>query len=105
MTDQNYLAPEGVDRYVTFKGIDCMGLADAVVGRVMALIDDPQKTNEFWERFREKIRAARDENSPLGTPDALYLVCSHTYYLYDLFEDHDDELGEQLVRAIEDHCC
>lgn len=105
MTEEHFLDLDSVDRYVTFKGIDCMGLADAVLKRVSALIDDPAKSNEFWDRFKVKMTAAYDPNSPLGTPDPLYLVCSHTYYLYDLFEDWEDETGEKLVRAIEDTCC
>lgn len=105
MTDQTYLDPTGVDRYISFKGIDCMGLASAVVQRVLTITAQAGNGNEFWDRFKTKIDAAQAEDRPPGTPDELYLVCSHTYYLYDLFEDHDDDTGEQLVRAIEDHCC
>lgn len=101
-----FLAPEGVDRYVTFKGIDCMGLASAVVNKVLHwIVAEPAQCNELWERFRNRVEAARQPQPPLGTPDELFLVCSHTYYLYDLFEDCGDDEGEQFVRLIEDNCC
>lgn len=91
------------DRYVTFKGIDCRGQALHVVERLRRHIDDPAKTNEFWERFKGRLAQAAD---PCVTaPDELYLVCSHTYYLYDLFEEYEDEEGLAALKRIEDECC
>jgi len=91
------------DRYVSFKGIDCMAQAKQVVELMRRHIDDPAKTNELWERFKVKLAQAADPT--LTAPDELYLVCSHTYYIYDLFEEYGDAEGEAALRRIEEECC
>jgi hypothetical protein len=91
------------DRYISYKGIDCMAQADAIVDRVLVATADPAVSNELWDRFRTRIEAAR-AGIP-GAPDALFLVCSHTYYLHDLFDDLDDAEGDAMVQRIEDECC
>jgi N(2)-fixation sustaining protein CowN len=95
--------PTHPDRYVSFKGIDCDGNARQIVARLYAYIDDPAKTNAFWERFREKLAVADD---PLvRQADGLCLLCSNIYYIADLFEEHGDEDGLAMLRRLEDECC
>lgn len=91
------------DRYVSFCGIDCDGMAE----RLLPLARDRlaaggHLTNPFWRRFDEKAAALR---ASTGTgADALYLVCSHVMYLVELFEDGDGE-GRALLEEIELTCC
>lgn len=93
------------DRYTSFKGMNCDARAGAVIDRALPLMERPQWTNAFWEQFRTKVAAARDACAPAGTPDVLYLVCSHVFYLRDLFEDAGDAEGEALLEMIEHDCC
>jgi N(2)-fixation sustaining protein CowN len=95
--------PPPLDRYVSFKGIDCDGNARQIIARLNGHIDDPAKTNAFWERFREKLAVADD---PLARQaDGLCLLCSNIYYIADLFEEHGDEAGLAMLRRLEDECC
>jgi len=91
------------DRYVSFKGIDCEGNSRRIIDWLYMHIDDPAKTNAFWERFRAKLAVAED---PLKRQaDGLCLLCSNIYYIADLFEEHDDEEGLAMLRRLEDECC
>ncbi len=95
--------PTPPDRYVSFKGIDCDGNARQIIARLYGHIDDPAKTNAFWERFREKLAVADD---PLARQaDGLCLLCSSIYYIADLFEEHEDEEGLAMLRRLDDECC
>lgn len=91
------------DRYVTFRGIDCDGNAKVVIDRVLALIEDPAKTNKLWEKF--KLRLAEAGQVGARKADELCLACSHTYYIEELFEAHGDEVGLDALRRLEDECC
>lgn len=91
------------DRYVTYAGIDCEGNARIVVERVLALIDDPAKSNALWERFRTRLAEAGTVGARKA--DELCLACSHTYYIEELFEQHGDQDGLDALRRLEDECC
>lgn len=91
------------DRYRSFDGIDCMEQARAVVARILSHVGDPARSNALWERF--KTRLAEHAAGKLGAPDELYLVCSHTYYIEDLFTDRDDADGLAMLTRIEEECC
>jgi hypothetical protein len=92
-------------RYVSFKGMNCEARADAVADRAMALATEPSWTNAFWDLFQDKVARARAADAPMGTPDVLYLVCSHVFYLEDLFDDAEDEEGLQMLKLLEHDCC
>ncbi len=92
-------------RYVSFKGMNCGQRADAVADRALELCAAPDWTNAFWDKFRDKVAAARAADRPKGTPDTLYLVCSHVFYLEDLFDEAEDEEGLSMLKAIEHDCC
>ncbi|MBP2230277.1 hypothetical protein J2847_003580 [Azospirillum agricola] len=91
------------DRYVSFKGIDCDGNSRQIIARLRSHIDDPAKTNAFWERFKEKLAVADDVLKRQA--DGLCLLCSNVYYIADLFEEYDDEEGLAMLRQLEDECC
>lgn len=96
MTDQP-------DRYVSFKGIDCEGNSRRIIERLYSHIDDPAKTNAFWERFKQKLAVADDPTKRQA--DGLCLLCSNVYYIADLFEEYEDEDGLAMLRQLEDECC
>lgn len=91
------------DRYVSFTGIDCEGNAKVVIERVVALLERPEVCNAFWQRFLTRLAEAGKVGARKA--DELCLACSHTYYIEELFEAHDDELGLAALRRLEDECC
>lgn len=91
------------ERYVSFRGIDCEGNATKVMEHVFAIISDPEKTNPFWEKFKLRVTDAAKLHARIA--DELCLLCSHTYYIEDLFEEHGDETGLFHLRRLEDECC
>lgn len=91
------------DRYVSFSGIDCEGNTAKLLARVFRHIDDPAKTNAFWEKFRAEVQAADDIHERKF--DGLCLVCARVGILSELFEQYDDEEGIALLERIENECC
>jgi N(2)-fixation sustaining protein CowN len=97
-------AMDGIsDHYVSFKTIDCEGNSARLIQAVLRHIDDPARTNPFWDRFKQKLAAA--ENVHARTADGLCLLCSHIYYIEELFEEYEDSDGLALLRQLEDECC
>lgn len=91
------------DRYVSFKGIDCDGNAAELVTAIRRHIDMPERTNAFWERFKDRL--AQADSVHARTADGLCLLCSHVYYIEEMFEEYGDEAGLALLRRLEDECC
>lgn len=92
------------DRYTSFAGIDCTANSLRLVEAIRRHIDDPAKTNKFWEAF--KVKLAHAELEPVKRKaDQLCLLCSHVCYLDDLFEEHGDMEGLELLRVLEVECC
>ncbi len=90
-------------RYTTFRGITCESDTARLLERMFLLIDDPAKTNAFWEKFRAEIMAA--ENLHERKFDGLCLVCARVGILYELFEEYEDEEGLAILEKIENECC
>lgn len=99
MSDPTTLPP----RYVTFKDIDCEGNAERLIARIFHHIDEPSKTNAFWEKFRAEVQASKDIHERKF--DGLCLLCARVGIIAELFEEHDDEQGLALLGQIEDECC
>ncbi|GFO54033.1 hypothetical protein GMSM_10400 [Geomonas sp. Red276] len=94
------------DRYVTFKGIDGDGNAKRVVALLRRHIDDPQKSNLFWERFKEKLAAAADPEATGGRHlDELFLVHSYLNNIRELFEEYGDREALELLDQLETESC
>ncbi|SDH22759.1 N(2)-fixation sustaining protein CowN [Roseospirillum parvum] len=91
------------DRYVSFEGIDCAGNSRALIAAIRRHIDRPERSNPLWERFKARLAAAGDSQASTG--DELYLVCSHVYYIEELFDAYDDAEGLELLRKLEYECC
>ncbi len=94
------------DRYVTFKGIN----GDANARRLMTMlrrhIDDPYKTNAFWERFKEKLALAGLVEANHGRViDELFLVHSYLNNIRELFEEENDLEALALLQQVEEESC
>ena len=62
------------DRYVSFVGIEGDKNSRELMRMSRGHIDDPQKTNRFWELFTEKLdRVGKDLQQP-GRADAVWAV-------------------------------
>lgn len=98
-------APTGdrsADRYVSFSGIDFEGNMNAVLTHLRRYIDDPEKTNPFWERFKARLTASSGAAGSFY--DRLLLLHSHVYYMVELFEDHEDEAALSALKKLEVEC-
>ncbi len=91
------------DRYTSFKGIDCEGNTQKLLARILMHIEDPEKTNAFWEKFKAEISSA--ENIYERKFDGLCLICARVAILSDLFETYEDSEGLSLLEQIEYECC
>ncbi len=89
-----------LDRYVTFKGIDCDGRAKQLMQRIEALAAAPQASSPFWDYFLAK-RTPRSGPKP----DDLFLIHTNINQLYELFEQAEDETALAMLAWLEEHCC
>jgi len=89
-------------RYTSFSNIDFDGNMAVVLGHLRRYIDDPAKTNAFWERFKQRLAKAESDQVPVA--DKLLLMHSHVYYMVELFEDHDDEEALAALKKLEVEC-
>jgi hypothetical protein len=97
--------PEGAsepDRYVSFLNIDFEGNIATVLDHLRRFIDDPEKGNAFWDRFKERLQQC--ETGKGGTADTLLLLHSHVYYMVELFEEHEDEEALTALKRLEEEC-
>jgi N(2)-fixation sustaining protein CowN len=94
------------DRYLTFKGIDGDNNARSVVAMLLKHIDDPAKTNAFWEKF--KVKLASVSNPDLNHArrlDELFLVHSYINNIRELFEQYEDLPALDLLQQVEEESC
>jgi hypothetical protein len=97
---KNAPAVATTDRYVTFDGIDCDGNARLLMSYIRKHIDLPEKTNKFWEYFKQK---ALGGNGP--KPDDLFLIHSNLNQIRELFELYEDDEALALLDIVEIECC
>lgn len=88
------------DRYVSFKDIDCDGNAKQLMRYIHRHIDEPDKTNAFWEYFKKK---AAGETGP--QPDDLFMIHCHLNQIRELFETYNDTEALTLLDWVEVECC
>lgn len=97
---------EKTDRYVTYSNIDCEGNAKKLIGMLRCHIDDPDKTNAFWEKFKvmlNQIDNPPDDNS--RRIDEIFMIHTYINNLYEVFEEYDDTDALALLDQIERECC
>ncbi|MGB8602552.1 MAG: N(2)-fixation sustaining protein CowN [Rhizomicrobium sp.] len=95
-------SPTATDRYVSFNAIDFEGNVRVVLGHLFRYINDPAKTNPFWERFKQRLAKAEADAVPVA--DRLLLLHSHVYYMVELFEEEEDEEALTALRKLEEEC-
>lgn len=94
------------DRYVTYKDIDCVGNSKKVMSLLRRHIDQPEKTNPFWEAFKEKLARVGNPDGNHGRMlDELFLIHTYINNLYEIFEQYDDAEALALLEQVERECC
>jgi hypothetical protein len=100
MDNQN---TEIVDRYVTFLNIDCYQHASDVLDAIIDVTGNEKNSNRFWEVFKEKIPQSYYEKR--SDEKVLYHVCASVFYIEELFEQSNHEIGLELMKNCEYQCC
>ncbi len=90
------------NRYVTFRGIDFDENMRVVLSHLRRYTDGPAKNNPLWQRFWDRLTAL--EAGDVEQADKLLLLHSHTYYLVELFEEHNDEAALRDLSKLETEC-
>lgn len=94
------------DRYVSFVGIEGDKNARELIIMLRRHIDDPAKTNPFWEIFKSKLASVGQTTDSGGRClDELFLIHSYINNLTELFEQYDDQPALQLLERIEVESC
>lgn len=94
------------DRYVSFAGIEGDRNSRVLVEMLRRHIDDPAKSNAFWERFKEKLALVGQPDRNGGRSlDELFLIHSYINNIRDLFEEFGDQPALKLLDRIEAESC
>lgn len=94
------------DRYVSFIGINGDENSRVLMGMLRRHIDDPAKTNPFWEKFKEKLNSVGEPDKTSGRClDELFLIHSYINNIRELFETCDDRDALELLEQIEEESC
>ena len=93
------------DRYVSFKGIDGDANAQKLMVMLRQHIDDPEKTNRFWELFKGKLDKLAHVATNGFIQDELYLTHAYINNIRELFETYDDQQALALLDQIEAESC
>lgn len=95
------------ERYVSFENIDCFENACLVIDQLLESTKDPKHMNLYWKKIIPSIpQAYYDRNEKSDTKEELlYLVCSNVFYLEELFEKAENELGLYVLSKCEQECC
>jgi len=94
------------DRYVSFVGIEGDKNSQELMVMLRRHIDDPCKTNRFWELFREKLdRVGLIDGNGGRCLDELFLIHSYINNIRELFEEYDDQPALALLEQIETESC
>jgi hypothetical protein len=67
-------------------------------------IEDPEKGNAFWDKFRERLDTVGQDIDG-RTIDELFLIHNYINNLYEIFEEYEDEEALKLLDRIEQECC
>ena len=97
------MSEEVVDRYVTFKNINCYLRAKEVLEHVVRVVNSQENPNPFWKNYIEKM----PESFYTGVEDEelIYHVCANVFYIDDLFERAGDEAALAIMDKAEFDCC
>ena len=94
------------DRYVSFAGIEGDKNSRELMALLRRHIDDPQKSNRFWELFKEKLaRVGQPSVNGERCLDELFLIHSYINNIRELFEEYDDQSALALLEKVETESC
>ncbi len=94
------------DRYVSFEGIEGDKNSRELMEMLRRHIDQPLKTNRFWELFKEKLaRVGQPDLNGGRCLDELFLIHSYINNIRELFEEYDDQPALALLEKIETESC
>ncbi len=94
------------DRYVSYQNIDCAGNSKRLMEMLRQHIDCPEKTNAFWEKFKQKLAQVGQPQQNHGRClDELFLIHTYINNLYEIFEQYEDQPALALLDQIERECC
>lgn len=94
------------DRYVSFAGIEGDKNARELMVMLCRHIDDPLKTNRFWELFQGKLgQVGKPVDEGGRCMDELYLIHAYINNIRELFELYDDQPALVLLDRIEAESC
>jgi hypothetical protein len=95
------------ESYVSFKNIDCFENACCVIDNLLRLLKNPENSNAYWEKFVGKIPEAYYARDSKKDPSEslLYLVCSCTSNIMELFDEVDDAEAIYAMEKCEQECC
>ena len=92
--------PQGLDRYVSFIGLDCDGKAERFVAALREKLPDGDAADPFWTYFRAKL------DGELGpSHDALYHIHCHLNDLRDLLGRAGEAELVPMLETLEHECC
>ncbi|WP_006786375.1 N(2)-fixation sustaining protein CowN [Thiorhodospira sibirica] len=89
-----------IDRYISFKGIDCNGNAEKLMQQVESYAERAGEHGPLVSYLLNKRTGASGPQ-----PDDLFLIHAHLNSLRELFEAHDDETALELLDWVEENCC
>ncbi len=95
------------ERYVSFKNINCFENACLVIDNMLRVLENPKNMNIYWKKVVPMIPKAYYTRDPKDDEKEalLYLVCSNSFYLDELFEKAEDEQGIKALSVCELECC
>jgi len=94
------------DRYVSFIGIEGDRNSRELMNLLRRHIDDPHKSNRFWEMFKIKLASVgRPDRNGGRCLDELFLIHSYINNIRELFEEYDDQPALALLERIETESC
>lgn len=97
---------EKPDRYVSFVGIEGDKNSRELTAMLLRHIDNPEKSNSFWELFKEKLgRVGQPDQNGGRCLDELFLIHSYINNIRELFEQYDDLPALALLEQIEIESC
>lgn len=94
------------DRYISFNGIEGDKNSRELMAMLRLHIDHPEKSNRFWELFKEKLnRVGQPSVNGERCLDELFLIHSYINNIRELFEEYDDQPALDLLERIEVESC
>jgi N(2)-fixation sustaining protein CowN len=93
------------DRYVSFAGIEGDKNSLELVTMLRTYIDDPDRGNPFWDKFKEKLARVGQPDLSGRCLDELFLIHSYINNIRELFEFYEDLPALELLEKIETESC